>query len=199
MTSEELIDVAFSLGLQQIRSEILALTNFVAALRPQHVMEIGSASGASFYLWSKLAAESGKKISVDLPGGVYGGEVNADAEVRARRDQLMLSYAPGIHLVAGDSHTQEIYHQVQSILGEDKVDFLFIDGDHTYEGVRADYLMYRDFVRSSGYIAFHDINDSEFHRANMVGVGRFWQELEGVKLEFNEHQEWAGIGLIQHP
>lgn len=199
MTSEELIDKAFSLGLQQIRAEILALTNFVAGLNPRHVMEIGSASGASFYLWSMLAAADGKKISVDLPGGVYGGEVNADAEVRARRDQMMQGFAPGVHLVAGDSHTQEIYNQVQSILGDEKVDFLFIDGDHTYEGVRTDYLMYRDFVRSQGYIAFHDINDSEFHRANRVGVGRLWQELEGVKLEFNEHQDWAGIGVIQQP
>lgn len=199
MTSEELVDKAFSLGLQQIRAEILALTNFVAGLRPRNIMEIGSASGASFYLWSRLAAEDGKKISVDLPGGVYGGEVNADLEVRARRDQMMQGFAPGVHIVAGDSHTPEIYGQVQSILGEEKVDFLFIDGDHTYEGVRTDYLMYRDFVRSQGYIAFHDINDSEFHRANRVGVGRLWRELEGVKLEFNEHEDWAGIGVIQHP
>lgn len=187
------------MGLQQIRAEILALTDFVASLKPKHVMEIGSASGASFYLWSMLAAEDGKKISVDLPGGVYGGEVNADPLVRARRDQMMQGFAPGVHLVAGNSHTPEIYRQVESILGKEKLDFLFIDGDHTYEGVRTDYLIYRDFVRSQGYIAFHDINDSEFHRANMVGVGRLWQELEGVKLEFNEHQDWAGIGVIQRP
>jgi cephalosporin hydroxylase len=199
MTNEELVEKAFSLGLQQIPAEILALANFVASLSPRHIMEIGSASGASFYLWSQLAAADGKKISVDLPGGVYGGEANADAQVRARRDQMMQGFAPGVHLVAGDSHTPEIYNQVQSILGEDKVDFLFIDGDHTYEGVRADYLMYRDFVRSDGYIGFHDINDSEFHRANRVGVGRLWQELVGTKLEFNEHQDWAGIGVIQHP
>jgi cephalosporin hydroxylase len=199
MTTEELIDKAFEMGLQQIRGEILSLTNFVAALSPKHVMEIGSARGGSFYLWSMLAAADGKKISVDLPGGVYGGEENADASTRARRDELMLSWATGVHLIAGDSHTKEIHDQVQAILGDDKVDFLFIDGDHTYEGVRADYLMYRDFVRSNGYIAFHDINDSDFHRANQVGVGRLWQELEGSKLEFNEHQDWAGIGVIQHP
>ena len=78
------------------------------------------------------------------------------------------------------------------------VNVLFVDGDHTYEGVRADFLMYRDYVRPSGYIAFHDINDSEFHRANMVGVARLWDELKGHKIEFNLNQTWAGIGVIQH-
>jgi cephalosporin hydroxylase len=198
MNIELLVDGAFDLGLQQIREEVLALASFVAGLQPRNVMEIGSASGGTFYLWCKIAAAGGKKISVDLPGGVYGGEPNADPVVRARRDEMMGSWAPGVYLVAGDSHQPETRAQVHSILGDEKLDFLFIDGDHTYEGVRADYFMYRDLVRSNGYIAFHDINDSDFHRANLVGVGRFWQEIEGPKVELNARQEWAGIGITRH-
>jgi hypothetical protein len=34
---------------------------------------------------------------------------------------------------------------------------LFIDGDHTYEGVRRDFEMYSPLVRKGGIIAFHDI------------------------------------------
>jgi cephalosporin hydroxylase len=198
MNIEEVVDRAFEVGLQQVREEVLGLAGFVAALRPRHVLEIGSAGGGTFYLWCKLAAADGKKISVDLPGGAYGGEPNADPSVCASRDEMMRGWAPGVFLVAGDSHAPETYERVKSILGDDRVDFLFIDGDHTYEGVRGDYLMYRDFVRSEGYIAFHDINDSEFHRANNVGVPRFWDELQGSKLEFNTRQDWAGIGLIRH-
>ena len=35
-------------------------------------------------------------------------------------------------------------------------DFVFIDGDHTYDGVRADWLAYSPLVRSGGLVAFHD-------------------------------------------
>jgi len=198
MFTEELLDEAFEMGMQQIRAEIRALGQFVADLRPRNILEIGSAQGGSFYLWCKLAAADGKKISVDLPGGVYGGEANADPEVRARRDLMMRSWASNVYLVAGDSHAQETRDQVRSILGSEQVDFLFIDGDHTYEGVRADYLMYRDFVRRFGYITFHDINESLLHQLQDVGVGRLWQELKGSRLEFNEHADWGGIGVIQH-
>jgi predicted O-methyltransferase YrrM len=46
--------------------------------------------------------------------------------------------------------------EVKRILGGEKADFLFIDGDYTYEGVKRD-LMYSPLVREGGIIAFHDI------------------------------------------
>jgi predicted O-methyltransferase YrrM len=37
-----------------------------------------------------------------------------------------------------------------------KIDLLFIDADHKYEAVRADWLNWSPFVKSGGVIAFHD-------------------------------------------
>ena len=51
--------------------------------------------------------------------------------------------------------------------------------------------------RRGGYIAFHDINDSDFHRSQNVGVARLWGELPGRKIEFNAGLHLAGIGLLQ--
>jgi len=87
--------------------------------------------------------------------------------------------------------------EVQLELPINKIDFLFIDGDHTYEGVRQDYEMYSPLVQKGGYIAFHDINDTERHRQRNVHVAEFWNELEGEKIEFNVHSDWAGIGVIK--
>jgi predicted O-methyltransferase YrrM len=42
-------------------------------------------------------------------------------------------------------------------LKDNKVDFLFIDADHSYEGVKKDFEMYSPLVRKGGIIAFHDI------------------------------------------
>jgi predicted O-methyltransferase YrrM len=43
------------------------------------------------------------------------------------------------------------------VLNEQNLDFLFIDGDHTYKGVKEDFEMYSPLVRKGGVIAFHDI------------------------------------------
>ena len=49
---------------------------------------------------------------------------------------------------------------------------MFIDGDHTYEGVKKDFKMYKTLVRKNGLIAFHDIN------SETMGVFHFWREIK---------------------
>ena len=40
------------------------------------------------------------------------------------------------------------------------IDFLHIDGDHTYEGVKLDWELYSPKVRPGGYITVHDTDES---------------------------------------
>ena len=42
-------------------------------------------------------------------------------------------------------------------LGGAELDFLFIDGDHSYAGVKQDFEKYSGYVKRGGLIAFHDI------------------------------------------
>ena len=37
-----------------------------------------------------------------------------------------------------------------------RVDFLFIDGDHSYDGIRGDWEAWRDLIAPRGVVAFHD-------------------------------------------
>ncbi len=57
----------------------------------------------------------------------------------------------------GDSHSPQTKVRVAEWLAGNKLDFLFIDGDHSLPGVAQDFEMYGPFVRSGGIIAFHDI------------------------------------------
>jgi len=41
---------------------------------------------------------------------------------------------------------------VKKILAGRQVDFLFIDGDHSYEGVKKDFEMYSSLVRKGGVV-----------------------------------------------
>ena len=86
------------------------------------------------------------------------------------------------------------------IIGDRGVDFLFIDADHTYEGVPADYDMYSPLVAEKGLIALHDVLPHP--DVPDVQVHRLWHELrEGAQhLEFVESPDdpWGGIGVLFH-
>lgn len=183
---------ASDIGMLQVPDEI---REFCAFLRDQdlnHVMEIGSHRGGTFFLLCRLAR--GKKIALDLPGGSFGGLDRANAEAR---NLAMEKWAPQVLPLSGDSLDLKTRDQVAHALGADRLDLLFIDGNHTYEGVKADYELYKPFVRPGGYIAFHDIVDSAQHRSVGCFVAKLWNELSGDKIEFNAGHEWAGIGVIR--
>lgn len=67
------------------------------------------------------------------------------------------------------------YRKFRHELG--KIDLVFIDGDHSYGSVRADYE--REKKQPHRFLAFHDIKNT--HHA--PGVVRFWNELGGKKRE----------------
>jgi predicted O-methyltransferase YrrM len=90
--------------------------------------------------------------------------------------------------------------RVKDILGGKEVDFVFIDGDHSYEGVKTDFEMFSRLVRRGGIIALHDIviNPAE----TGCEVSKFWDEIKQPKYECSEivsdwNQGWSGIGLLQ--
>lgn len=67
-------------------------------------------------------------------------------------------------------------------------DLIFIDGDHSYEGVNADWL---NFLELGHIIAFHDIAGEE-------GVRRLWKEIkvDGWKTDEIITGPTMGIGIV---
>jgi cephalosporin hydroxylase len=188
---EQIVESAYKLYMPQIREEILAFAWFVHTFGVRNMMEIGTAYGGTLKVWCELC--EGKRISVDLVGGIHGG---IDRQATDIRNKFFQETYEGVYLIDGDSHKEDTKHRVREVLDGELVELLFIDGDHTYEGVTADYQMYKEFVAPGGIIAFHDINDTPHHRALNAFVSVLWRELEGIKIEFNQHQQWAGIGAI---
>lgn len=198
-TVDEIVDWALrfpSYGLMRVdsiqkRSEILALTEAVAALKPRRVLEIGTARGGTLFIWSQITSE--KVISCDLedPGpkrSFYQAFPPVGSQCRV------------VHL-AGNSHEAEFKRRVQQELEGGPVDFLFIDGDHTEKGVAADYDDYRALVRPGGIIAFHDIAERQALPTNQVQ--HFWRKLKerSNTEEFidDPDQTGYGIGVVRVP
>lgn len=92
-------------------------------------------------------------------------------------------------------------HNVLSLnkkINNRKIDFLFIDGDHTYKGVKKDFEMYKSFVSEDGIIALHDI---ALHPPETnCKVHEFWNEIKNnynyQEIVENKNQGWAGIGIV---
>jgi len=184
--------VSKDLGMNQVESEIKSLYNYLKSLgKMNNYMEIGTDKGGTLYYLSSLF--SGKKISVDMPHSKFGHD-NYNVYLR---DFNLKNLINNVNIISGDSHNEETREKVKNVLNGEKLDVLFIDGDHTYDGVKKDYEMYEDFVKDNGFILFHDINDSQYHRESDCYVSKFWNELKGKKIEFNEKQSWAGIGVLQ--
>ena len=208
MQTVELISKALDLGAIQVPEEIAALVELVKSHASRNIMEIGSEAGGTFYLWCRLTPLGGIKISLDLPSGDSGSGKFRDPTALQARATKMRSWSANVHVVTGDSHEQRSWRAVDDILGRgrEKLDFLFIDGDHSYEGVKLDFEDYRGFVRPGGLIAFHDIKDTEYHRKRGCFVAKFWQQLISDPLppdkdqlfwEFTHGPDWGGIGVVR--
>jgi predicted O-methyltransferase YrrM len=173
--------------------ELTALCEMLAARRPEHLLEIGTAHGGTLFVLTRLASPHATIISVDLTGGRLGeGPTRALIFKRfARRRQRL-------YLLLGDSHSAETLNRVKDILKQQALDFLFIDGDHSYEGVKRDFELYGPLVRKGGIVAFHDIVDGapEF----VGGVPAFWREIRPryrhAEIIENPRQGGWGIGVL---
>jgi len=198
---EELVSLLFqfagsSLKPLQIKEELAWLVQQVRTLKPRTVLEIGTARGGTLFLWTRLARPDAVIVSIDLPGGRFGGGYNP------RRGSVYHHFPRSgqqLHLLREDSHQDSTLDKTRALFGGELIDFLFIDGDHTYEGVKKDWEMYSPLVRPGGLIAFHDIAGNY----EDTQVKRLW---DSVKPAF-EHREYAvdpqgyyGIGvLVAHP
>jgi predicted O-methyltransferase YrrM len=179
----------------QVKSEFLSLLGELDQLKPKSILEIGTAKGGTLFLFCRLSLDpEGMAISVDLPGGRFGGGY---ARWRTRLYRTFVSKKQEIFLLRVDSHDSSSLSKVHEILGGRKIDFLFIDGDHSYEGVKRDFQLYSPLVREDGIIALHDIAK---HQGIESQVDLFWREISAKysSKEFleNSNQGWAGIGML---
>jgi predicted O-methyltransferase YrrM len=203
-TLDEGIDLSFGFdhhGIRiapyQVRSEIRGLLELLEERRPRVVVQIGTCTGGTLYLLARAAAPDAVLTSVDLYHGQFGGGYSP---WRARLYRAFRRPGQRIELVLGDSHTDDTRRRVTRAIGNRPIDFLFIDGDHRYEGVSKDFELYAPLVAPDGLIAFHDIVPGQ--EAAVGGVPRFWAELKargGATRELVEdwHQGSAGIGLLE--
>jgi len=150
---------------RQVRNEIETLAEMVADVEPTFMLEIGTERGGTFYIWNRLLDEPATIISIDLPEGTtdsipYDRFLKAFAEDDGR-----------IKLIRGNSQNTQTIDEVYNVLDGEKLDFLFIDTEFSYDNVQSDFENYTSLVCDGGLVAIHDIYHPE------GSVDDFWKEI----------------------
>jgi cephalosporin hydroxylase len=176
----------------QLPEEIADLLYILSEMRPKIVLEVGTAQGGTLFLFTRVASLSALVISLDLPRGPFSGGLPKQLALLyrsfARNEQ-------SVYPIRADSHEPGTIEKIKRITDGQKIDFLFIDGDHSYDGVKRDFDMYSPLVKKGGMIAFHDISCGPQDRVG--GVPVFWKEIEHRyrNLQISKDCEARGFGI----
>lgn len=115
------------------------------------VVEIGILDGAQRPFYEQLLGATYIGIDIDR---------NAPADIR------------------GNSAAPETRDKLAAILDGRQIDLLFIDGLHTYQGVKDDFEMYYPMTRH--IVALHDILTPKNCPEDTVDVIPFWEEIKAT-------------------
>jgi predicted O-methyltransferase YrrM len=97
-----------------------------------------------------------------------------------------------------DSHVESSLVKVKEFFGSNLIDFLFIDGDHSYQGVKKDWEMYGPLVKKGGVIVFHDVCYVSDDPLAPVQVTGLWYTLKKQYpyVEIKSSKSSTGMGIL---
>jgi len=182
----------------QHKEEMWEMWRRVAELDASRMIEVGSYAGGSLYVYAGALKHPSTIVVVDYP-------IEGDPASGVLRTTIAILKAEGhtVHYFPGDSQDADIIKSVRELMPV--ADFVHIDGDHTYEYVKADWKNYGTLVRKGGLAALHDVQYVRKAGLPPTRSGQVYDELiergykgrQFVQTERLNGKKISGIGLIE--
>jgi predicted O-methyltransferase YrrM len=172
-------DLAFLFSSHQLHHAIIGMAmdeaaylfRVARALRKGALLvEIGRSRGGSTLLLAVAKPTGARLVSYDLYVKTTPGPGGPELD-RALREVLdRYGLGDRVDLEVADSRTVSY--------PAPRCELVFVDGDHSYEGVRGDYEHWRDAIPVGGHLLFHDAAELGDLSVAHDGVARLMRELE---------------------
>lgn len=169
--------------------ELKSFVKLAVDLDVRRYLEIGSRNGDSFFAVMANLRAGAFGMSIDLPENILTMRSMADTvmELRNMGQRTALFYESSRESSA-----------LWAAKANASFDLVLIDGDHTYEGVRQDWI---DYAIIAPIVAIHDIAAPDGWKSSGVPneVGRFWRELKPHLIktqEFISPGSKMGYGVV---
>lgn len=185
-------DLAFLFSSNQLNHGVASLQIDEAALLYRvgrdattgPVVEIGRFKGGSTFIFATAMPDGVELWSYDFHVALrpdMPGE-RLDAELGEALERFGLAHK--VHLLVADSRTADP--------PAEPIEALFIDGDHSYAGAKADFDRWSEYVRPGGHVLLHDAVDTGGYGNHYPAVARLITEI-GAGWE-----RQRGAGSIAH-
>jgi predicted O-methyltransferase YrrM len=168
--------------------ELIEYLRFIRARRVERVLEIGALWGGMVFAHAAIASPSAHLIAIDkFP--------RESADAMTARVRAVVRPSQRVTCLWQDSHDPATIVAVREAL-DGPLDLLFLDGDHSADGIARDFALYEPLVRPGGLIAIHDIDA----RTN-DDVPAFWRatrdRYEHVEIIDRRHApQGLGVGIL---
>lgn len=173
----------------QFQEEIQAFIKLLQDSGVKSYLEVGCRHGDTFHAVGLALPKGSLLVAVDLPGARSGKHTGGKspgsykALHRAARDLKRRGQKTVV--IIGDSHSSEV---IESTRKYSPFDAVFIDGDHSLDGVRDDW---HDYGPMGNLVAFHDIHAED--KGPVVLFNELKQEHRYEEFAFYDR---GGIGVV---
>ena len=152
------------------------------------LLEIGSSFGGTLKRMAAVMPKGSQIVAVDMPADETPKFLNPVDSLKETCGQLC-KLGANVELFLGDSQNSKI---VEAVSAYGPYDFIFIDADHTYLGMKTDWENYGPMGR---IVAFHDIG------GNIPGCTKAWEEIKASGVHTEEYTDQNndhrfGIGIV---
>ncbi len=176
--------------------------SFVRNIKPRRILCVGSMYGFIPFMCA-LACKENNMGSVDFVDAGY--DINNPEDVNRHNwgQGFWKNISPKKHFsyMRTEKYIKTYVMTTENFvkkLSKRSYEYIYIDGDHSYKGVKTDYKLFWPMLKKGGFMSFHDTDNGGMHGDIHYGVTRFCKEfIYPNKRYFHFPNPESGLVIVQ--